>query len=401
MVALLAGSAIVRLRWKLVVAAAIVWVVGVAALWQLNGLVVGRGFTRTEETAAAADGRRVADGVGAMQVSLGQLTRLQAVWDDPFALARAGDGAGFAEVYPPADMWQSYRVRYVIVVDPSGALIGGGSTDADAATFGELPSALADANALSYFAKAGTDAGCGLWRAGREGVLTYCTHAILPTDGSGDAAGYLTMLQPLDQTAIDQLAARLGLSLRPGDDAADAGLIAPGGSRVVAVDDATLEVHTNLAVNNDPGLGANLVASIGRPVHTQAVSTERNVLLISAALWAALLAVVLFVADRTVLARTRAISADLRQLDDAAVARIVGAVPATGSGDELDELTAAIGQSLQAMQERERRLQAERADAEALLAEADAARLAAIDERIEAQAVRAAAASDRRDVPGR
>lgn len=383
-----------RLRWKLVMAALVIWLVGVGALWQINGIVVGGGFTRTEATAAEGDGRRVADGVGAMQVALGQLTRLQAVWDDPFQLALDRDAAGFAEVYPPSDMWGSYRARFLLVVDPDGGLIAGGSTDGAADAFGPLPDALADADALSYFTRA-EEAGstCGLWRIGAEGVYTYCTHPVLPTDGSGDPAGFLTMFQPLDQVAIQQLAGRLGLALGAEEGSSN---IAPGSSEVTVVSGNELEVRTNLPVNNDPVNGATLVATLERPVHVQAVSTERRLLAVNAAVWAAMLAAVLVAIDRKVLARTRSLSAELNRLDAADPdAGVTLRVPSGAGQDEIDELAAALGRNIEALQARERRLQTERDEVDAVLAAAEAARYAAIDARVEADATRAASAPGR------
>jgi methyl-accepting chemotaxis protein len=358
------------LRLKLLVALTPVLLGTLVALWVMNGRFIGDGFTRIEVEMAERDAARIADAVDAGLDTLGQLTRLQAVWDDPYEHLAGGDPAGLAEDFPPADMWESYRVGVVVAIDADGAVVGGGSTSAGDA-FGPMPQELVDTDAIARYRSA--DAGaCGLGR-GLDVVWGWCAHPVLRTDGSGPPAGTVVLFQPIDDDAVATISQRLGIDLRIGE---------AGGEAVRPVDADTLEVTSTLAVGDDPA-GLALTASMDRPVHRQADQTQRAVLFMCGAIGLAWVITMAILLESWVLRRTRRFSrllAGVADSDDLTVR-----LPVRG-GDELGELAGTVNDMLDGLGRREAEVRDARAAAESALGRAAADHRSAEAARNEAEA---------------
>lgn len=331
--------------------------------------VLEDGFGRVEEESSRQTAARIADGVAAEQRALAQLTRLQAVWDDPYDLAAAGDAAGFADVYPPADLWTSLRVSALVVTDPEGELVLGGSTTAGAA-FGALPPALAQAAAGAFVGPA-DGAVCGTWAA--TPPLLYCTHALLHTDGSGPPSGWLTMFSPVDDVFLDELSSTLGLPV-----AIRTSVEEP----VQVVDDDTIEVAAQIDAANDPA-GVWLGAVTDRPVHRQAVATrstlERSVAVCGGLFLVGVLALVELLVLRRI-RRTEVALVDVAERGD------LGVRLHDSSRDEIGRLARAVDSMLTVLGVREATAIEREEEARRELDAASAARVAAEGDRARAEA---------------
>ena len=272
-------------------------VVGLAMKVSGDHVITG-GFSQVESRLADGQSRRISDAVEGAQRTLAQLTRLQAVWDDPYELLRSGDGAGFVGDYPPGEMWAGYRVSDIVVLDPAGKLVAGGST-AGGDAFGALPPAIAE----DLAALAGTEPRCGLWRT--DSLLMFCSNPVLHTDGTGPAAGTLVLFQPLDAEALSTISEQLGLPVS----------IAAASDHPItqATGSDSMTIAVTVAVGNDSS-GAILTATTDRPVNVQAERTRRNVLAATVVLAVVFLVAMLVLTERLVLRRVRRASGALREL---------------------------------------------------------------------------------------
>lgn len=325
----------------------------------LGDRVLGEGFASVEQTSATQTSQRIVDGIAGEQRTLGQLTRLQSVWDDPYELAGAADAAGFVDVYPPADLWSSLRVSVLLVTGVDGAVVAGGTTtDGDA--FGELPADLA-ASADS-FAVDGDESRCGVWSASTP--LLWCSHALLRTDGTGPSTGTLTMFAPVDEPVLGRLSTTIGL---------DVSIEAAPVPRQQVLDDDSMRIAGRIDAANDPdGVWLSVVAP--RPVNVQAAAT-------SDALVRAIVVVLVLIGVLSVGAVEVLVLRPVRRTES-----VIAAVAESGDlsrrvdprgRDEIARLGASLDQMIGVVADRQQRADEREQEALADLAAADAQRAAA------------------------
>lgn len=326
------------MRVKILLCMLPVLIASVGAMKFVSDRVVGAGFSKIEQSTAASNGTRIRDGLQADLRTLSLLTRLDSVWDSPYDHLTNGETAALIEDYPPADMWESYRVSDVVVTDVNGKIVAGGNTQ-DGDEFAPVRDAVgADA---AHFSKGDADPVCGMWRA--DEVLMYCTAPIVKSDGTGPSPGWLTLFQPLDDEAFAAISQRLGVEASMGVDGAAEGVVATGTN--------AMTVGTRIDIANDRN-GAIIVAKTDRPVHVQATKTSRNVLLVTALIALVVLSSILITVEKLVLARVRRASAIMGDIESGATTK---RLPHNGD-DELDQLAGAANVMIDSLQEREARV---------------------------------------------
>ncbi|MCC6433642.1 MAG: HAMP domain-containing protein [Acidimicrobiales bacterium] len=337
-------------------------VLTVACVAGMNWFVNARvetGFRAVEVELGHEQITRLREAVSAEQRTLARLTRIDAVWSEPYRLLQAGDAEAIAATYPPADLLNNYDISEIIVVDADGAFFAGGRT-ANTDRFDPATSSVAQ-NAPAFV---GADDGstCGLWQL--DTASLFCTHPVLRTDGTGTPAGWLTFFQPVDDELLARLSAQLQLPLRLAGDVEDA----PGGD-VLAIDDTTMRLSAAFELQGG-GAPLRLSADVPRPVTRQAAQTERDLLI------AVLACVGLFATATAALAETlvlRRIVSVTRLATDVRRTGDLGLRAPTHGSDELAALTGSVNDMLTALEQQRAdllRASASRAAAEANLEEA-------------------------------
>ncbi len=296
------------------------------------GARVERGFGAVEHSLAEEQITRMRESIAAEQRTLAQLTRLDAVWSDPYEVLQRHAPAEFAPLYPPRDLLNNYNIVEILLVDVDGNFVAGGPTG-DQAQFD--PTASRVAEQAAGFRGIGDGARCGLWQF--DVVTLYCSHPVLHTDGSGPAAGWLTFFQPVDDRLLQRLSGELQLPLRLGTDPV---------ADVVAVDADTLRLSTTFLVDNRLQPLA-LTADVPRPVTRQAAHTRRDVLVALLASVGLLSAAIAVLAEFLVLRRIMRVT---RLATDVSRTGDLGLRAPSKGHDELATLTGSVNEMLAALE---------------------------------------------------
>ncbi|MCU1344911.1 MAG: mcp16 [Acidimicrobiia bacterium] len=365
----------------------------------LIGLVVveqrglTHGFGRLEQANADQDAHRVSSAVDHELDTLGQLTRLDSVWDALYEHVTAGDAKAIVDSdLVPGDLKQSYNMVAGLVVRPDGAVLVGGEIAGTA--FEAVPASLSSVAAVKQVALAGTDgkASCGLWRDGGR-ILLACSNPILHSDGTGPAAGTLVFFKALDPALLSRIGDSTGLqvALEPAVDGR-ATKQSTSASTPTALQVATsalgsdrLLIRFTLPALNEQA-GVTIGVTTGRPVHAQATHSERVVLVATVVGGLLLVLGALVALDALVLRRVRRFSrsvaliaaGETNHLDD-------------DGRDELGRLARSVNDMVDHLVAQQVQVDSARLAAEEALSEAQQLRVYAEQARLTAEAARSEA----------
>ncbi|MFN0028774.1 MAG: methyl-accepting chemotaxis protein [Acidimicrobiales bacterium] len=326
--------------------------------WVVNGRI-RVAFEEVEADLVEQQIIRIEEAIAAEQRTLARLTRIDAVWSEPFQALITGDLDAVPELYPPEDLFANYDIEAMMVLDAGGRPFAGGHTAGAAGAFVLEEGSWLARDAEQFHGGPSGEGRCGLWRG--NGVSLYCTHPVLRTDGSGPAAGWLTFFQPVDQALTARLSERLQLPLQVYDEApvAESTILSEGSLRLAA----------SIPVDN-AGEVLQLVAEVSRPVTQQAARAGLELLWAVLGCVAVAVTLLLAMIDVVVVRRTVRMTRLARAIERTGDLQL--RLPVKG-GDELSALGESMNDMLDAISRHEeevRRASDSRSAAEHALDEA-------------------------------
>ncbi|MFN8053574.1 MAG: HAMP domain-containing protein [Acidimicrobiales bacterium] len=215
---------------------------------------------------------------------------------------------------------------------------------------------------------------CGIWKA--TVPLIFCSNQLLHTDGTGPSTGTLTMFSPIDEVILDQLSSTIGFDVK---------LSAGRLPAVSEINGSTMRVAARLRTVNSPA-GAWLITTSDRPVNRQAGATRSALAVALVVSMLALIAVVVLVVDRFVLARLRRTERTVTHIGSSGD---LSTRVDDRSGDEIGRLARSLDAMLDVLADREADLRRREDDARSELVAASTASDEARAELDEARATQA------------
>ncbi len=185
------------------------FVVAVLGAYLVLQSVTTGSFDRLERQNVSSQADRIRTSLG-YEVSLIQnfvLTNAQ--WDDPYNAIVQRSASAATAAFPPDEMRSSFGFGAVVLLDRSGAVVGGGLVHGT--RYDAVPASLAAG--LSKPTVAAHKTACGILATTTTHYL-YCAAPVIHSDGSGPAAGTLVALRTLDSAGMAAIGRRAGLVMR-------------------------------------------------------------------------------------------------------------------------------------------------------------------------------------------
>ncbi|WP_285907157.1 sensor histidine kinase [Pseudodesulfovibrio pelocollis] len=366
-----------RLRQITFISIAILTLVFLAIEVWVASSVVKDGFDSLERGFAAAEARRVRNGVLREVQALDTFVWDWASWDDTYHFARTGN-PDYVESNLPIETFSNQSLCAVIIADVEGRVVFGRALDAegeyDGALLADLVAAMGRGDLPAASPGVEEEAGRGGLLVLPEGAMLIVRRDILDSQDNGPPSGRMLMARRLDDAMRQAISLRLELPVvfhplvdgrsAPG---LDGGLVASltvgEGTAVVPRDGETIDAYALLRdIGGHPGLVVQAVG--GRAISKKGrVVANLNFMILSAALVAFGL-LVFYLLRRKVLSRVESLNSQVRALDMTGA----GGVHIDGR-DEIAELARDINAMLAHIAESRQALQAAHDDLERRVAE--------------------------------
>jgi PAS domain S-box-containing protein len=146
--------------------------------------------------------------------NLYSVDRDYAAWTDTYRFT-TGENPGWIDQNTPADFFERFSIRYVLVFNQSGGLVFAKGYDAGSGQFDEVPRLLAD-EIRTGSARDGSpvpEEGAAGIRDGTTGIMIVASHPILHDNLSGPPAGSLYLVRMADSRYLSDLAAMTGYNI--------------------------------------------------------------------------------------------------------------------------------------------------------------------------------------------
>ncbi|MUM78764.1 HAMP domain-containing protein [Pseudodesulfovibrio sp. F-1] len=365
-----------RLRRITFISIAIVTLVFLAIeAWVANS-VVKDGFDSLERGLAAAEARRVRNGVLREIQALDSFVWDWASWDDTYHFASNGNPE-YIESNLPAETFSNQALCAVVITDAQGRIVFGRALDQDGRDDGALLADLVAAIHQSDLPAASP----GVEETGRgglllrpEGAVFFVRREILDSQGGGPSTGQMLMARRLGDAVRQALSQRLELEvvfhpleggrLAPDmDGALAAGLLSDEGTAVLPRDAGIMDAYALVRdIQGLPGLVVQAVCDRAISKKGREVAHLNFMILASALVAFGLL--VFYLLRRKVLSRVESLNSQVRALDMTGA----GGVHIDGR-DEIAELARDINAMLAQIVESRQALQAAHDDLERRVAE--------------------------------
>jgi len=365
-----------RLRRITFISIAIVTLAFLAIEAWVASSVVKDGFDSLESGLAAAEARRVRNGVLREVQALDTFVWDWASWDDTYHFAGTGNPE-YVESNLPVETFSNQALCAVVITDVQGRIVFGRALDRngddDGALLADLVAAMHQSD-LPAASPGVEETGLGGLLILPEGAVIFVRRDILDSQGNGPPSGHLLMARRLGDSIRQAMSRRLELPitfhpLADGRSAPDldgrlvASLIAGDGVVVEARDSESIDAYALLRdIGGRPALVVRSTGERGISRKGRAVASLNFVVLSGALVAFSLLVFILL--RRKVLSRVESLNSQVRALDMTGA----GGVHVEGN-DEIAELAQGINAMLVQISQGRQALQAAHDDLERRVAE--------------------------------